>query len=455
MAWDGHRVTIAKVGEVVRVFADDMREWTERCAPLVLAIRELPADEVVLEGFLCVLDPQGRPDFEALKERMHSGKGRPLVFMAWDCLQIDGESCAALSLGQRRSRLSQLMTHGAPGLALSEPLEGAVSTVCETVSQLGFPGVFCRHLDEALGEVVVLADGQIELDRPLSAAPRVTNSTKVLFPRDGLTKEDIVGYYRDVAPVLLPYLRARPVVAQRWPDGIDAFTWYQHRVPPRAPDYLKAINIDGNRRLLLHSPEALLWMVNQAAITFHGWSSRVDTLEQPDWAILDLDPGSTTTWRQVIEVAQAIRALFELLEVASVVKTSGQKGLHILVPLAGGHSLAETHEFAARVSQLVARLLPDVVSLSAEASHRRGRLFLDHLQSFKGKSLVLPYSVRAADGAPISTPISWDEVEPGLSPKAFTVRTMRRRLDARGDLAQGLLQGSLKLASVLPRLRER
>ncbi len=248
-------------------------------------------------------------------------------------------------------------------------------------------------------------------------------------------------------------MAGRPIVAQRWPDGIDDFTWFQHRVPPRAPDYLKSVRIEADRRILIDSEDALLWMVNQAALTFHGWASRVASLANPDWAIIDLDPGTSTTWPQLIEVALAVRALLELLEVPSVVKTSGQKGLHVLVPLGPGHSTAEAFEFAERVCGMVAQLQPQLVSLVAETGPRRGRLYLDCVQNYAGKTLVLPYSVRAVDGAPVSAPLSWSEVTPALDPKAFTFAAMRARLDARGDLFAAALHGDFRLEPVLQRLR--
>src|SRR5262249_5927709 len=157
------------------------------------------------------------------------------------------------------------------------------------------------------------------------------------------------------------------------------FTWYQHRMPPRAPDYLRAVWIEGNRRIVIENKDALLWMVNQAALTFHGWASRTKSLQQPDWVVLDLDPGEKTTWEKMIEVALAIRKLLEMLELPSVVKTSGQKGLHVLVPIAPGQTPALAHDFARRASILIARLFPNDIALDPTTEKREGRLYLDHL----------------------------------------------------------------------------
>jgi len=275
----------------------------------------------------------------------------------------------------------------------------------------------------------------------------------VLYPRDGICKRDIVGYYRDIAPALLPHLADRAVVIQRWPDGIDEFDWYQHRVPPRAPDYLRAAWVDGVRRMVVENVDALAWMANQAGLTFHGFASRLSSLQAPDYAMIDLDPGDHVTWwRDTIDVALGVRKVLELLELPSVVKTSGQRGLHVLVPLAPGHTFAQAEELARGIASLLHRLLPDKVTLENEKDKRRGRMLVD-IKQFVAKTLVAPYSLRGADGATVSTPIAWDEVTHALDPKSFTLRTLRARLDARGDLAAPLLAGTAELAPGLARLR--
>lgn len=452
--WEGYRVVATRLDDDVAIFADDMREWTGPAAAIALALKDVPVSPFVVEGWLCVLDDRGRPDFELLKSRMTTGKGPPLVFMVSDVRVLGAEPLEGLSLAERRAKLSAVLPSGHRTLLPPQELDGTVKELKRSLEDLWLRAFLARpERGEHTGLVISVDDEPVPLNRSLSAAPKVTNSDKVLFPRDGFTKSDLVAWYRDIAPVLLTHMQGRPVVAQRWPDGIDEFTWFQHRAPPRAPDYLRSTRIEGDRRILIENEDALLWMVNQAALTFHGWASRVGSLAHPDWAIVDLDPGTNTTWAQTIEIAQAVRALLELLEVKSVVKTSGQKGLHVLIPLAPGHTAAEATEFARGVCSVVARLKPQLASLEAETGPRRGRLFLDFLQNYEGKTLVLPWSVRAADGAPVSMPLQWSEVTPSLDPKAFTIRTARKRLDAMGDLFAPALTGTLKLAPVLTRLR--
>ncbi|MCA9619750.1 MAG: DNA ligase, partial [Myxococcales bacterium] len=172
-----------------------------------------------------------------------------------------------------------------------------------------------------------------------------------------------------------------------------------------------------------------------------------------DWAVIDLDPGEATSWETTIEIALAIRKLLELLELESVVKTSGQSGLHVLVPMAPGQTPQDAHDLARGVSIMIARLKPEAVALDAQ-TERRGRLFLDHMQHYVGKMLVLPYSLRAADGAPVSTPIAWEEVTPALRPGELTLASLRNRLDRVGDLAAPLLEGGVHLRGALARLRQ-
>jgi bifunctional non-homologous end joining protein LigD len=239
----------------------------------------------------------------------------------------------------------------------------------------------------------------VDWHRSLSPPPPLSNADKVLYPRDGIAKKDLVAFYRDIAPVMIPYLLDRPCVIQRWPDGIDDFDWYQHRMPPRAPDYLRAAWVDGVRRIVIENADALLWMVNQAGLTYHIFASRLASLPSPDWAMIDLDPGDRTTWwEETIEVALAVRSTLELLELPSVVKTSGQRGIHILIPLAPGHTFVQAELLGRGIAELLLRLMPDKVTIENEKDKRKGSLLLDHKQ-FVAKTLVGPCSLRAADRA--------------------------------------------------------
>ncbi len=457
LAWDGHRVLVSCVGEDMRFVSEDYRQWSDAFPTLPFVLRRLGVTTLALEGWICAMGTDGRPSFDALRAHVAREKSSDIVLALTDLFHLNGEDLAPLPLRERRARLAALLSDAPDALIFSASLEGSARELRASLARLSVPGFVARARGaphSAASNALVVPSGvePVRLERSLSAPVKITNKDKVLYPRDGVTKENVIAYYANVASVLLPYLDDRPVVLQRWPDGIDEFTWYQHRMPPRAPDYLRAVFIDGNRRIVIPNRDALLWMVNQAVLTLHGWASRVTCLGQPDWVVIDLDPGENTSWADTIAVALAVRRLLELCELESVIKTSGQKGLHVLVPLAPGQSPTIAHEFARRAAQMIARLLPDVVSLEVDKEKRKGRLFLDHLQNYVGKSLVLPYSLRAADGAPVSTPLEWSEVTESLDPRAFTLRTLRARLDKSGDLAEPLLTGTALLAPIVAKL---
>jgi bifunctional non-homologous end joining protein LigD len=377
------------------------------------------------------------------------------VLVCWDLLWEGGDDLRARPLAERRARLAALLA-GAPGtLMTSQVLEGSLSRVLAAAAPLGLRGIVARALDGDYGApwCSVPSEGsKVDWRRSLSPPPPLTNADKVLYPRDGITKRDIVGYYHDVAPFLLPHLVDRPVVIHRFPDGIDEFDWYQHRMPPRAPDYLRAAWVDGVRRIVIENTDALLWMVNQAGLSYYGFASRLASLTEPDHVIIDLDPGERTTWADVVEIATAVRRTLELLELPSVLKTSGQRGVHILVPLAPGHTFEQAESFAKAIATLIVRLMPDRTTLELEKEKRVGRLLVDHKQ-FLAKTLVAPYSLRANDGAGVSTPLAWDELTPSLSPRDLNLRTLRARLDRHGDLAASLLAPGARLDAALAQLR--
>jgi DNA ligase D-like protein (predicted polymerase) len=462
LAWDGHRVLACMVGDHVRLVSSDFREWADLFPTVVRALQRLKRKDLVLEGWICALGDTGLPSWDLL--RLHAQKQpQRVVFACSDLLRVDGEDLRSLPLTGRRERLVELLaTVKEEALASSESLVGSFDAVLEGVRMIGARGIMVREADEAYPiersddatwlVIGAKPDEDIEIDRMLSPPPKVTNQDKLMYPRDGLSKKDVVAYYDDIAPIMLEYMKDRPIVGQRWPDGIDDFTWYQHRMPPKAPDYLRAVWIEGNRRIVVENRDALCWLANQAVLTFHAWASRCSSLAHPDWVVIDLDPGEKTTWPQVIEVAIGLRKLLELLELPSIPKTSGQKGIHVLIPIGPGHNVIQAHELARRAAKMLCKVLPNLVTMESSIADRHGRLFLDTLQNFMGKTLVVPYSLRAADGAPVSTPLLWSEVTPKLDPRQHTMKSLRKRIDTMGDICKTLLSGTAKLPEVIGKM---
>ncbi|HEY6462495.1 MAG TPA: DNA ligase D, partial [Polyangiaceae bacterium] len=295
--------------------------------------------------------------------------------------------------------------------------------------------------------------------RRQGSGPSLSNPQKVLFPRNGITKEQIWDYYTAIAPVMLPHLAGRPINLQRYPDGIDGEEWYQQNAPPKLPAFVHLLEVgprhDNKQRMVIDSVEALQYLANLAVLTIHQWCCHVPAgvtgraaidhaLGRPDYVVLDLDPGDGT-WAHLVEVAAAVRTLLEALELESVVKTSGKRGLHVLVPFAPGPTHDEATAFAERVARAVAKVLPGIATVERMKDKRGGKLYVDYGQNGEGRTIVSPYTIRARDGAVVSAPIRWDEVTESLDPARFTIRTILDRVDKHGDLFAPVLSSRQRL----------
>lgn len=283
----------------------------------------------------------------------------------------------------------------------------------------------------------------------------LSNLDKVLWPRDGFTKGDLIEYYRSVARVLVPHLKKIPLTLQRYPDGIDGPQFFEKQVPRGAPDWIDrvAVATPGGRQrettFPICSDEAsLVYFANLAAIVFHVWTSHIPTLEEPDYVLFDLDPGERCTLRTLATVALGVRDLLQEIGLQPLVKTTGGFGVHVVVPLTAGYSYESAKIFAEIVARRAASELGERATLQRTIAKRPDdAVYIDFVQVGMGKTIVPPYSVRARDGAPVSTPLHWEEVEAfsrrrgnALPADEFaknTIRTVPGRLKREGDLWAG------------------
>ena len=288
---------------------------------------------------------------------------------------------------------------------------------------------------------------------------RVTNLDKELFPgRDGeppVTKRELLAYTARIAPMLVPYLRGRALNLHRYPDGSQSKGFWHKEVPEHAPSWLprwdnpEADPGETRTYLVVDEPAALVWAAGFGALEWHPWTSSTDAPHQPDHALFDIDPGADTSWSEVLELARLHRTAFEHLHVRAYPKLTGRRGLQVWVPIRRGPTFAETREWVERVSRTVGAVFPDLVSWKWQKRERAGRARLDYTQNAINKTLVAPYSPRPAPGAPVSAPITWDELDdPLLRPDRFTIRTVIDRIETHGDLFRGVLDHD----QVLPRL---
>jgi len=283
-----------------------------------------------------------------------------------------------------------------------------------------------------------------------------SNEDKVLFPDCGLTKGGLIDYYESVSKHFVRHAAERPLTMQRFPDGIDKEGFFQKQIGDYFPEWVDRARIrtsDGHQRQVLCNKKATLaYLANQACVTAHLFSSRVDRLDVPDRMIIDLDPPGDG-FAAVRKAAVRCRDLFDELELSSFVKTTGSRGLHVVVPLRRQKEFGEVREFARAFASLLASRFPDELTTEQRKNKRRGRLFLDIGRNAYGQTAVAPYTVRAIAGAPVATPIDWDELEDRcLNARTFDVDNVLRRLEQHGDPWRQLGRSAQSLSSAVDRL---
>jgi bifunctional non-homologous end joining protein LigD len=282
-------------------------------------------------------------------------------------------------------------------------------------------------------------------------AVRLTNLDKVLFPGKGargkpLTKRDLIRHYASMAPWMLPYLAGRPVNPNRFPDGVDKKGFWHKAVPDYAPDWITRFHYEDSGEgetewyAVIDSAATLVWMANHAAVELNPWTSRVEKPHEPSWALIDVDPGEDTTLTQTKELTHLYCVALDHLGVVGGLKVTGKRGLQIWVPIKSGYTFDDTRAWVEKLSRAVGATLPDLVSWSWRKVERGGKARLDYTQNAINKTLVAPFSVRPAPGAPVSVPIQWDELEErSMKPDRWTIKTVGKRLADAGDPMRDLI----------------
>ena len=266
----------------------------------------------------------------------------------------------------------------------------------------------------------------------------VSNADKVLFPDIGLTEGELAEYYHAVAPTMLPHLRGRPLSMQRFPRGVDERGFYAKQMPDYFPNWIDHADIEVletgevQPQVVCNNAATLIYLVDQACITPHTWLSRVPHLNRPDKLIFDLDP--PTSFESTRKAARRLRTLLDELELPAYLMTTGSRGLHIGIPLEGKTDFDTVRAFAVELAETLARRAPDQLTTETRKDARHGRLFLDYLRNSYAQTSVPPYAVRARPGAPVATPIRWEELDdPALTSSRYTVANVRDKIAREGD----------------------
>ena len=253
-----------------------------------------------------------------------------------------------------------------------------------------------------------------------------TNPAKIYWPAERYTKKDLIDYYRSISPWLLPYLKNRPVVLTRFPDGIDGKSFYQKDAPSHTPSWIRTVPIWSNdtqrdiRYFVCDDIETLEYLANMGSIPLHIWNSRIGTLEQPDWCVIDLDP-KEAPFSDVIRCALVLKDICDRIGMPAYVKTTGKSGLHILLPLGRQFTYEQCRTLGEVIARLMLKEVGSIATITRHVTKRGDKVYLDYLQNRHGQLIVSPFSVRPLPGAPVSMPLRWEEVTSSLNPRDYTI----------------------------------
>lgn len=284
---------------------------------------------------------------------------------------------------------------------------------------------------------------------------------KVFWPEEHITKGDIIEYYEKIYPCIIPYLKDRPESLRRNPNGILDRGFFQKDMKGMAPDWARTITLFSESAqkdieyFICNDKVSLLYLVNLGCIELNPWNSRIAAIDNPDYCILDLDPGEKNTFDDIVEVAMTIREISHTACIPTFCKTSGARGIHVYIPLGARYTYEECRAFALSLSKMVIRELPQLTTIERSLQKRpAGKIYIDYLQNKRGQTLVAPYSVRPRPHATVSTPLEWAEVKTGLRPEQFTIRNIFRRLDKNRDPFMGVLGKGIDMKKALRTLEK-
>ncbi|HLY68406.1 MAG TPA: DNA ligase D, partial [Puia sp.] len=288
---------------------------------------------------------------------------------------------------------------------------------------------------------------------------KFTNLSKIYWPKEKVTKRDMLNYYYQVAPFILPYLKDRPQSMNRHPNGIEGESFYYKDVTGKAPPWIETFlyhsPADGRDRnyLVVKDEASILYMASLGCIEMNPWHSRVQREEYPDWCVIDLDPWKNS-FDKVIEAAQVTKAVLESLDISSYPKTSGSTGMHIYIPLGAKYTYEQSKEFARVIARMVHEKIPKFTSIERTVTERKGKMYIDFLQNRPQATISAPYSLRPKPGATVSMPLHWHEVKKGLSMKDFSIFNAMERISSEGDLFKPVLGKGIDLKKIIKKFEE-
>jgi DNA ligase D-like protein (predicted polymerase) len=467
----GLRTVCVKDGDFIKFIKNENRVAdNDFLAGQLPFISEIAPERAAIDGVIISIGTNGLSSTKTLEQIISDGApSSNLYFYMLDILNFEGYDVTTLPYRERKTLLS-LMSGKNPRLLFADFLKGSGEALSQEAKKEGISALMAKKLDSPyeqgesenwklidLMHIGTPAEGR---QKEKSTAPNVVHIThpdKVFFPELHLTKKDLVYYYNDVAELILPFLKDRPVHILRFPDGINGASFYQKHLQYDASDDFEFITpYDKNGEapyLICKNKRGLLHLINLGSIDLHIWFSRKQSLEHPDWIAWDLDP-KKAPFADVVRVAKEIGKTLRGIGLLPFLKTSGKSGLHVLLPLQPDYTYEQARLFSESIARIVARENKSIATVERNMELRGERVYIDYLQNRKGQTLVAPYAVRPVSAASISMPIEWEELDKNFSIDMFTIKGAVERISRKGDIFQNFLKTRQTLNGAIQKLDE-
>jgi DNA ligase D-like protein (predicted polymerase) len=454
LKWDGYRMLAVKAGEAVRLVSRKRQDYTKEMATVARDVGSLTPDECVLDGEICALDQRGVPSYQLLQNRIR--RRASLVYFVFDLLWLDGEDLRGRPIEQRRKKLERVLSRvdRQGTIVVSTASEGDPKAILALACERGLEGIVAKRKRSIyaagrkptwlevkcpLRQEPAISDTELaaaENGRVVVAGVSISHPERVLEPT-GVTKLDLARYYEAVGEHMLPHVEGRPLTLVRWAEGkhTEKGGIYLRHAKAWGPDVLRRVKIREKTKvgeyLVADTVAALVGLAQMDILEIHTWNSRASDVEHPDRVVLDLDPAPDVPWKEVVRAARLVNERLAALGLESWVKTTGGKGLHVLVPLVPEASWEECLAFTRAFAQMLVREEPKRFVAIVPKHVRSGKILVDYLRNNRTNTSVAAFSTRARAGAPVSVPITWDELDDELRGDAWNIHTVLDRLRER------------------------
>lgn len=456
--YDGYRALCEIRGGEARLVTRNGKDWTGRFEPIAKEAEALPVRQAILDGEVVVLEPDGTTRFQSLQNALSEGRQRDLVYFAFDLLYLDGYDLRKAPLLERKEALDALLAGRGGAIRMGDHVEGDGEEFYRHACNFSLEGILCKRADQPYHSgrskdwlKVKCLKPQAGPKPPVHPKPeeaplpskgkkreaeiagvRFSNVDKVLYPEQGVTKGELAAYYVRVADWILPHLKDRPLTLVRCPEGRAKQCFYQKHIGEHVPPSVRRVKIAGDPEPYgaVRDLEGLLSLVQMGVLELHIWGSHTDKIEQPDYVVFDLDPDEGLDWERVVEGAYAMRDFLTGLGLQTFLKTTGGKGLHVVLPLTRREGWDGVKAFTKAVAEAMAAADPKRYTSKLPKASRKGKVFIDYLRNGRGATSICAYSTRSREGSPVSVPLFWEELETGVRGNTYTVRNIFERLES-------------------------